>query len=202
MTDPIDNPNPGGPDNVWAPWRLQYLESFADDEHNREINVEPAPDASGGPPGAAAAKPAEPASFFETYWAHPERDAEHHVVVRTDDGMVLLNKYPYANGHLLVALGKARPRLLDYSPEQRGAFWGLVDRATDLMERALAPQGINTGINQGRAAGAGIPIHLHAHLVPRWGGDVNFITTVGQTRVIPGSLDAMWERYVRVLGAD
>lgn len=63
------------------------------------------------------------------------------------------------------------------------------------MERVLEPQGINVGINQGRAAGAGVPQHLHAHLVPRWGGDTNFISVVGQVRVIPASLEAMAERY-------
>ena len=75
------------------------------------------------------------------------------------------------------------------------------DRAADLVERALEPQGINIGINQGRAAGAGVPGHLHVHLVPRWGGDVNFITTVGQVRVIPSSLEAMASRYRRAIGA-
>ena len=109
--------------------------------------------------------------------------------------MILLNKYPYANGHLLVALGEARPTLLDYDPSQRAQLWKLTELATDLMESALSPQGVNIGINQGRAAGAGIPGHLHVHLVPRWAGDVNFITTVGQIRVIPSSLDAMAQQY-------
>ena len=69
--------------------------------------------------------------------------------------MVLLNLYPYANGHLLVALGDARPTLLEYDPEQRAAFWSLVEHAASLMQRALDPPGINFGINQGAAAGAG-----------------------------------------------
>lgn len=115
--------------------------------------------------------------------------------MRTPVGMVMLNKYPYANGHLLVALGEARPRLVDYDASQRAALWSLVDLAADLMERTLHPQGINIGVNQGRAAGAGVPGHLHAHLVPRWNGDVNFITVVGQIRVIPAALEAMAERY-------
>ena len=115
--------------------------------------------------------------------------------------MILLNGFPYANGHLLVALGDGRPRLLDYEPEQRAELWRLVDLAADLIERTLEPQGVNIGINQGRAAGAGIPGHLHAHLVPRWGGDVNFITTIGQIRVAPSSLDAMADRYRKVIGS-
>lgn len=138
------------------------------------------------------------ASFLERYWLEPERDEQNLVVWRDAQGMILLNRYPYANGHLLVALGEPRGRLLDYTPSQRAAFWALVERAEELMERALNPQGINLGINQGRAAGAGVPQHLHAHLIPRWAGDVNFITTVGRVRVIPSSLEAMYARYVRV----
>lgn len=183
-----------GPDAIWAPWRLEYLESIEDEDAG--------PGSTPTPPKAAA--PADPPPptpcFLETYWAHPELDREHHVILRDGHGMVLLNRYPYANGHLLVALGEGRPRLLDYTPGQRSALWSLVETATDLMERALDPQGVNIGINQGRAAGAGIPGHLHVHLVPRWGGDVNFISTIGQVRVIPGSLDVMAERYRRVLG--
>lgn len=112
--------------------------------------------------------------------------------------MVLLNRYPYANGHLLVALGDARPTLLDYDSEQRAAFWSLVEHAASLMQRALDPPGINFGINQGAAAGAGVPDHLHAHLVPRWEGDTNAMTVVGGTRVIPASLESMWEMYTSV----
>ncbi len=141
----------------------------------------------GGGPGTG--------SFLMDYWLTPHSDAENHVVVRTIEGLILLNKYPYAGGHLLVALGEARPTLLDYSPEQRASLWRLVDLAVDLMQRALHPQGINIGVNQGRAAGAGVPQHLHVHLVPRWGGDVNFMETVGQVKVIPASLDAMARVY-------
>lgn len=134
-------------------------------------------------------------SFLLDYWLDPAGDARHHVIVRTGEGLILLNRYPYASGHLLVALGEARPTLLDYTREQRGALWALVEVATDLMQRTLQPQGINIGINQGRAAGAGVPQHLHVHLVPRWGGDVNFMAVVGEVRVIPGSLERMAEKY-------
>jgi ATP adenylyltransferase len=140
-------------------------------------------------------------SFLLDYWLSPAADVRNHVVLRTTDGLILLNAFPYANGHLLVALGEARPRLADYTPEQRARLWALTEIACDLMERTLEPQGINIGINQGRAAGAGVPGHLHVHLVPRWGGDVNFITVVGQVRVIPSSLEAMAARYRHVIGA-
>jgi ATP adenylyltransferase len=174
-----------GTDRLDAPWRLEYLEELGRVEQ------------------AQAARKAAPNTgcFIRDFWLSPGSDHEHHVIVRTDEGMIFLNKYPYANGHLLVALGESRPRLLDYEPRQRAALWALVDRAADLMERTLQPHGINIGLNQGRAAGAGVPQHLHAHLVPRWGGDVNFMTTVGEVRVIPGSLQAMAERYRQHLDA-
>ena len=109
--------------------------------------------------------------------------------------MILLNAFPYANGHLLVALGESRQRLLDYSPAQRAALWRLTDLAVELCEFALSPQGVNVGVNQGEAAGAGVPEHLHVHVVPRWRGDTNFATTVSAVRVIPAALDAMAARY-------
>lgn len=197
--NPANNSNdneqrPYGPDAIWAPWRLPYLEDLG---------------ASENPPGKAGATKAPESgsasgssSFLVDYWRHPEHDERNHVIVRDDVGMILLNKYPYSNGHLLVALGEARPALLDYDESQRAALWRLVDRAADLMQRTLEPQGINIGVNQGRAAGAGVPSHLHVHLVPRWGGDTNFISVVGQVRVIPASLEAMYLRYSKALPKD
>lgn len=165
-----------GPPAIQAPWRLAYLEGVD------------AKEKSAGPPAIGSG------SFLLDYWNDPSRDAENHVIVRTDKGLILLNAFPYSNGHLLVALGEARPTLLDYELSQREALWKLVESAADIIQRALQPQGINIGINQGRAAGAGVPQHLHAHLVPRWAGDVNFMTTVGQIRVVPSSLEAMAAR--------
>ncbi|HVZ93890.1 MAG TPA: HIT domain-containing protein, partial [Phycisphaerales bacterium] len=115
-------------------------------------------------------------------------------------GMILLNKYPYANGHLLVCLGDGRPRLMDYEEGQRAELWSLVDLAVDLCERTLRCQGVNVGFNQGLAAGAGVPEHVHVHVVPRWFGDVNFFTTVGHVRVIPSALEDMGKRYREVWG--
>ncbi|MFG0286401.1 MAG: HIT family protein [Phycisphaerales bacterium JB039] len=169
-----------GPESIRAPWRLEYLQALSEAE-------------DAGTQHASA-------SFLGEYWGAPEADEANHVIVRTAAGMILLNAFPYASGHLLVALGDARARLLDYQPAQRAQLWKLVELATDLMERTLSPQGINLGINQGRAAGAGVPGHLHVHLVPRWGGDTNFVTTVGQIRVLPAALEAMAQRYRAVWG--
>jgi len=181
------------PKVLHAPWRLQYLQSLSEQSERRDAQQE----SQGGDEQGAPPPPKPP--FLREYWEHPEEDRAHHVVARVGEGptagMILLNKYPYANGHLLVALGDGRARLLDYEPAQRAALWRLADAAMLLIERALEPQGVNVGLNQGRAGGAGVPGHLHVHLVPRWHGDVNFMTTVGQVRVNPAALDAVAERY-------
>ena len=186
-TRPAGAANPSretGPEAIWAPWRLPYLEGAAEGEAQNHHQASPAPKRED--PGGC---------FLAEAWADPRRDQTHLVIHRDAHGLVMLNRYPYSNGHLLVALGEGRPRLLDYDAQQRAALWSLVDVAADLMERTLEPQGINIGVNQGRAAGAGVPQHLHVHLVPRWGGDTNFMTAIGQIRVIPASLEQMWERY-------
>ena len=170
-------------ENLWAPWRMAYLNDLSRrvkaTGHDWPIEA-PRPDAD---------------QFLVNYFNTPALDEINHVVFRNSHGIILLNRYPYANGHLMIALGDARPALLDYDAEQRVQFWRLIEIAMDLMQRTLSPQGVNVGINQGSAAGAGIPGHLHAHLVPRWAGDTNFISVVGQVRVIPQSLEAMAGQY-------
>jgi len=185
-TDPRNAPQPRDtdPNALHAPWRHEYMEELS----RRDQETKDAPPA--------------PTDFLRAYWEVPGDDARHHVVARVGDGptagFLVLNKFPYANGHLLAALGDARPRLLDYDPAQRAALWRLTDLAVDLIERALRPQGVNVGVNQGVAAGAGLPGHLHVHVVPRWMGDVNFLAVVGRVRVIPSALEKMAERYREV----
>jgi ATP adenylyltransferase len=165
--------------NLWAPWRMAYLSEL---KHKA--------DAAGGWDAASTG------DFLAKYFTDaPQRDRENLVIFRNQHGLILLNRYPYANGHLMAALGEARPRLLDYSPAQRSEFWRLTEMAMELMQDALQPQGMNVGLNEGKAAGAGLPEHLHAHIIPRWAGDTNFITVVGEVRVIPNALEAMWEVY-------
>ena len=161
-------------DPLWAPWRMQYLEGLDADQR-----------AGRGGLG----------DFIATAFTDPDSDVNNHVVHRDMHGLIMLNRYPYANGHLLVALGDARPTLLAYGSEQRTAFWALIERAMNMMQQTLDPQGVNLGINEGEAAGAGLPGHLHAHLVPRWHGDVNFMTTTAGARIIPSTLDDMAQRF-------
>ena len=180
-----NKPSRSGPEILHAPWRDPYMQQLSAGE-------------------TADAQGVERATFLAAYWANPADDARNHVIARVGEGdcagMILLNRYPYANGHLLIALGDARPRLMDYSVAQRAALWRLVDTAAELCERTLRPQGLNIGVNQHEAAGAGVPGHLHAHIVPRWHGDVNFMTAVAQVRVIPGALEQMAGRYREVWG--
>ena len=190
MHNAHDRPNKT-PDALHAPWRMSYIELLGAAERLG---------AAGGD-DRAGKKPPESACFLRSYWLTPESDQSNRVIVRTGNeetgrgGLIMLNAYPYANGHLLVSLGASRMRLLDYTPEERAELWSLVDLAVELCERALSPQGVNVGLNQGEAAGAGVPEHLHVHVVPRWNGDVNFITTVGAVRVIPSAMDDMQRRY-------
>ncbi|MEM1422706.1 MAG: HIT domain-containing protein [Planctomycetota bacterium] len=174
------------PDALHAPWRMSYMELLASNERG------PAPDTPDPGPNTC---------FLRRYWLTPEEDSANRVIVRTGNattttgGLVMLNAYPYSNGHLLVCLGESRMRLHDYTPEERRELWSLTDLAVELCERALGPQGVNVGLNQGEAAGAGVPEHLHIHVIPRWNGDVNFITTIGAVRVIPSAMDDMQRRY-------
>jgi ATP adenylyltransferase len=167
-------------ENLWAPWRSAYLR-----ELKRKADQVGWSDVSAG-------------GFLSDYWHSPEHDERNLIVHRNAHGMVLLNRYPYATGHLMAALGEPRPTLLDYDLSQRSEFWKLVEIGMELVQRVLRPQGINMGINQGRAAGAGLPEHLHAHIVPRWGGDTNFMTVVGEVRVIPESLEAIADAYRKI----
>ena len=168
-------------ENLWAPWRLAYLRRLKDRAK------------------AAGPDPDTPVNFLAHYWRHPDDDELNHVIYRNERGMILLNRYPYANGHLLVALGSPQPSLLDYEEEDRTRFWGLVEMAIELVNCLLEPQGINMGINLGSAAGAGLPEHVHAHVVPRWGGDTNFMTSIGDVRVAPTSLKDMAGLYQEAL---
>ena len=166
-------------ENLWAPWRLAYLKRL---------------DARRDAVSRSDEKSAN-ANFLVEYWNSPELDVQNHVIHRDAQGMILLNRYPYASGHLLVALGEPRPGVLAYDPAQRASFWRLVEKAMQLVMDVLNPNGANMGINQGDSAGAGLPEHVHAHVVPRWSGDTNFMTTIGDVRVMPVSLEDMAAQY-------
>lgn len=153
--------------NLWAPWRMEYIRSLD-------------PDLS------------DVGCFLCRYWASPQEDATNHVLWRTQSAFVLLNRFPYTNGHLLVAHSTHVGDLTDLSPVELQEMSAVVNDAVRVLREAIRPQGFNVGYNLGRCAGAGLPGHVHAHVVPRWEGDTNYMAVLGNTRVIPDSLDAVW----------
>ncbi len=165
--------------NIWSPWRYEYIRNLSSELDDASQSLQ---------------KDRNDENFIATYFQTPEHDRSSLVVYRNEYGIVFLNRYPYANGHLLVALGEAKPSLLSYSETQRSALWNLVEIGASMLKEKLNPQGMNIGINEGQASGAGVPQHLHAHIIPRWSGDTNFMATVGNVRVIPASLETMWEQ--------
>ena len=106
----------------------------------------------------------------------------------------MLNSFPYNAGHLLAIPYRAVRRLNKLTDEERTDLFNLTAFAEDLLTKALNPEGFNIGMNLGSIAGAGIPNHLHVHIVPRWGGDTNFMPVIGETRVLPSALKDMWKR--------
>lgn len=128
--------------------------------------------------------------------ALPECDDDKavYILYRGETVYLVLNKFPYNAGHLLAIPYREVGALADLERDERAELMDMIIRGQDILQKALNPDGFNVGFNLGRAAGAGIPSHLHAHIVPRWNGDHNFMPVVSDTRVLPESLDSMWER--------
>lgn len=121
-------------------------------------------------------------------------EEEHHVLHRARHWYVMLNRYPYNNGHLLLVLNRHQPALAGCTPDELAEMGRLLPALETTLQRAYAPQGINCGYNGGNCAGAGVPEHLHLHMLPRWGGDTSFMTTIGETRIMPETLDETYAR--------
>jgi ATP adenylyltransferase len=124
------------------------------------------------------------------------------IVHRAQHHYLLLNRYPYNPGHLLVVPFREVPELADLKPEERLEMMDMIILAQDILSRSLKPDGFNIGYNLGRASGAGIPKHLHCHVVPRWNGDSNFLPVIGQTRTLPQALEKTWEVLKETLSDD
>jgi ATP adenylyltransferase len=121
-------------------------------------------------------------------------DAEPLVVFRGSTCFVILNLFPYNNGHLMVVPNRHIASLVDATPDELCELMAVTRRAEIALREAFAPQGMNMGLNLGKAAGAGILEHLHLHVIPRWNGDTNFMTVVGETRVLPQELPVTADR--------
>jgi ATP adenylyltransferase len=157
-------------DRLWAGWRSSYIDGIA----NEPPRV--------GPDvclfcGLAAGDPAEMM-----------------VLGRNEHAFAVMNAYPYNSGHLMVAPLRHVQRLGDLAPDEAAGVMELMRHATLAVEAAYRPEGQNVGMNLGRAAGAGVPDHMHVHVLPRWGGDTNFMTAIAETRVLPESLDTSYRK--------
>jgi ATP adenylyltransferase len=126
-------------------------------------------------------------------------DAAARIIHRGQLHYIVLNRFPYNAGHLLVVPFREVSDLPSLTPPERDELMALIVFAQEVLQAALKPDGFNIGFNLGAAAGAGIPKHLHAHIVPRWTGDTNFMPVLGQTRVLPQSLDIMYQRLHSVV---
>ncbi len=123
-------------------------------------------------------------------------DEEAHVLLREDGWFVVLNKYPYTTGHLLLVVNRHLGSLCDLDEREAAAQARLLARCERALREVYSPHGLNVGLNLGRAAGAGVSGHLHWHLLPRWEGDANFVSVVGDTRVLPETVDESYRRLL------
>jgi diadenosine tetraphosphate (Ap4A) HIT family hydrolase len=164
-------------EQLWAGWRHDYVTTAT--EHERAGT-------DGGVDGGGC--------VFCRIAASGPPSADNGVVFRGDLSFAVLNAYPYASGHLLVLPLRHVAEMAELTDDEAAEVWTTTRRAVDALNVAYRPDGMNLGANLGRAAGAGIPRHLHLHVVPRWSGDTNFMTSVGGVRVMPETLVAAWEK--------
>lgn len=159
-------------ERLWAGWRTAYV-AAADKQ-------------MGAPEGGG--------SIFENIIDADLTDEEAYILWRGEHCFALLNLYPYTSGHLLVLPRRAVTDLGDLTDGESAELWWGTQAGVAAIRAAYEPDGVNVGMNLGKAGGAGIPDHLHMHCLPRWAGDTNFMTSVAEIRVIPETLHSAWSR--------
>ena len=160
-------------DQLWAPWRLAYI--------------------------AQETRPKAGDDCFICRGLSENDDRRNLILARAERSVVLLNKYPYNNGHLLIAPRGHKARLDDLHADELLEIMESVRRMVLVLEKRMRCEGFNIGLNLGKSAGAGLPGHLHWHIVPRWNGDTNFMPVVADVKVIVQSLDALYDLLVEDL---
>ncbi len=164
-------------DFVWSPWRYHYIRANADGLHS--------------PEGCVFCRAPEAADPADTL-----------VVARGERNFVILNLFPYTSGHLMVVPYVHESSLAGVDDETTAEMMRLVKRSQRALDAVYRPDGYNVGLNLGRAAGAGIDQHVHMHVVPRWVGDANFMSVVGETRVIPEDLRTTYEKLATAFAVE
>lgn len=152
-------------EHLWSPWRMEYI-----------MRNEAAP-------GCIFCKALQ-----------QEDNLVNLIVTRGKTAFVILNRYPYTSGHIMVVPNAHQPSLELLDAETRGEMMELVSRSLQVMRAVYKPEGFNVGVNIGAAAGAGVTDHVHIHVVPRWAGDTNFMSTLAGARVLPEALDDTYRR--------
>lgn len=161
-------------DQLWAPWRLAYAEAGSKPKPNGD-------------------------ECFVCRGLAGSDDRANLIVHRTEWSVVVLNRHPYNNGHLLICPRAHKARLDDLTAAESADLQAMIQQMVAVIERRMNPEGFNVGLNLGRAAGAGLPGHLHWHVVPRWNGDTNFMPVVANVKVIVQSLDALYDLLLEEL---
>ncbi len=157
-------------DHIWAPWRMDFI--------------------LGDKPSGCilCMRPLE------------NDDRANLILFRSQLNFIILNKYPYNPGHIMVAPYRHIPDLADMTPEEMVEHFELVRKITIVLRQAFSPAAFNIGLNIGKVAGAGIGDHIHSHIVPRWSGDTNFMPVVADTRVLPESLLSTYDKLKDLVG--
>jgi ATP adenylyltransferase len=151
--------------HIWSPWRMEYIENNNKEDGCIFCNAQ-----------------------------EREDSAENLIAFRGEHSYVILNRYPYTSGHLMVVPFDHQPNLEELDPQTRAEMMELTSRSMTILRNVYNPQAFNMGANIGEAAGAGVKEHVHLHIVPRWYGDTNFMSTLGETRVLPEILEDTYER--------
>lgn len=161
-------------DRMWSPWRSEYVSE-------------------------AARRPAADDTSIFTRLLEEENDRENLILWRGDEVFVIMNLYPYNNGHLLIVPYREVEDYVALTTAEQQAVAATIERCIQWLRSALSPEGFNVGMNLGASAGAGIPEHLHVHVVPRWDGDTNFMSTTDETRVLPEDLSTTYDKLRTVI---
>ena len=161
--------------NLWAPWRIKYIQDLSGDSKTKDNEC-----------------------FICNNLANPQNDDENLVLWRTKSCIVILNRFPYNNGHLLIAPARHISDIDQANDEEMLEMMKLIRELKKALTLAIKPHGFNVGINFSRCAGAGLPGHMHIHVVPRWDGDTNFMSVCADTKVISQSLSELLDLLKKI----